>query len=154
MLKAKGYETYKLADGTLGIRRQRGLADKIDKLAVDKYGIIIKSEKKTAPKSLVNSFKGPKYNSCPDPSPFAKNAVDIIENNNQFVWVEEKGRWFSSDGTRQIWYENGWKYDGGSGVIEEFTIIPKYSMRKSYKTSTTSNKTFMQAHHGIQSIGK
>lgn len=36
----------------------------------------------------VNTVKGPKYNSCPDSSPCAKNAVDIIENNNQFVWVE------------------------------------------------------------------
>lgn len=36
----------------------------------------------------------------------AQSAVEIIENNNQFVWVEEKGRWFSPDGTRQIWFEN------------------------------------------------
>ena len=99
----------------------------------------------------VNTVKGPKYNSCPDSSPFAKNAVDIIENNNQFVWVEEKGRWLSPDGTRQIWFEDGWKYDGGSGVIEEFTILKEYALKESYKTSTTGNRSFMQAHHGIQS---
>ena len=42
LLKAKGYETYKKTDGTLGIKRQKGFADKIDKLSVDKDGNIIK----------------------------------------------------------------------------------------------------------------
>ena len=98
----------------------------------------------------VNTVKGPKYNSCPDSSPCAKNAVEIIENNNQFVWVEEKARWFSPDGKRQIWFEDGWKYDGGSGVIEEFTIINKYSDAVG-TTPTVGNKSFMQGHHGIQS---
>ena len=80
----------------------------------------------------------------------AQSAVEIIENNNQFVWVEEKARWFSPNGKRQIWFEDGWKYDGGSGVIEEFTIINKYSDAVG-TTPTVGNKSFMQGHHGIQS---
>ena len=152
LLKARGYEVLKRPDGSLGLRRQKGLADKIEQLSVDKDGNIIRIENKTAAMPPVNTVKGPKYNSCPDSSPFAKNAVDIIENNNQFVWVEEKGRWLSPDGTRQIWFEDGWKYDGGSGVIEEFTILKEYALKESYKTSTTGNRSFMQAHHGIQSF--
>lgn len=82
----------------------------------------------------------------------AQSAVEIIENNNQFVWVEEKARWFSPDGKRQIWFEDGWKYDGGSGVIEEFTVVKKCSIYKSsYKTTTTNTGAFMNGHHGIQS---
>ena len=100
----------------------------------------------------VNTVKGPKYNSCPDSSPCAKNAVEIIENNNQFVWVEEKARWFSPDGKRQIWFEDGWKYKGDGGIIGEFTVVEKHSMCKTtYKTSTTGNGSFMNGHHGIQS---
>ena len=152
LLKAKGYEVLKRPDGSLGLRRQKGLADKIEQLSVDKDGIIIRIENKTAAMPPVNTVKGPKYNSCPDSSPCAKNAVEIIENNNQFVWVEEKARWFSPDGKRQIWFEDGWKYDGGSGVIEEFTILKEYGLKESYKTSTTGNRSFMQAHHGIQSF--
>jgi len=152
LLKAKGYEVFKRPDGSLGLRRQKGLADKIEQLSVDEDGVIIRIENKNVSKPPLNAMKGPKYNPCPDPSPFAKNAVDIIENNNQFVWVEEKGRWLSPDGTRQIWFEDGWKYDGGSGVIEEFTILKEYALKESYKTSTTGNRSFMQAHHGIQSF--
>ena len=152
LLKAKGYEIVKYSDGSLGIRRQKGFADKLDKLSVDKDGIIVRIENKNVAKPPLNAMKGPKYNPCPDSSQYAKNAVEIIENNNQFVWVEEKGRWLSPDGTRQIWFEDGWKYDGGSGVIEEFTILKEYALKESYKTSTTGNRSFMQAHHGIQSF--
>ena len=152
LLKARGYEVFKRPDGSLGLRRQKGLADKIEQLSVDEDGIIIRIENKTAAMPPVNTVKGPKYNSCPDSSPCAKNAVEIIENNNQFVWVEEKARWFSPDGKRQIWFEDGWKYDGGSGVIEEFTVVKKYSIYKSsYKTTTTNSGAFMNGHHGIQS---
>lgn len=95
--------------------------------------------------------KGPKYNPCPDPSPYAKNAVEIIENNNQFEWNEPEAKWLSPSGKRKIWYDNGWKYEGENGIVEEFTVLKKFRMRNSYKTSTTGNKSFMQAHHGIQS---
>lgn len=97
------------------------------------------------------SVKDPKYNPCPDPSPYAKNAVEIIESHNQFVWNEPEARWLSPDGSRKIWFENVWKYEGENGIVEEFTVLEKYSMRNSYKTSTIGNKSFMQAHHGIQS---
>ena len=152
LLKAKGYEVFKRPDGSLGLRRQKGLADKIEQLSVDKDGNIIRIENKNVSKPPVNAMKGPKYNPCPDSSPCAKNAVNIIETQNQFVWVEEEVKWFSPDGTRKIWFDNGWKYDGGSGVVEEFTIVEKYSMCKtSYKTSTTRMGSFMNGHHGIQS---
>ena len=152
LLKARGYEVFKRPDGSLGLRRQKGLADKIEQLSVDKDGIIIRIENKTAAMPPVNTVKGPKYNSCPDSSPCAKNAVEIIENNNQFVWVEEKARWFSPDGKRQIWFEDGWKYDGGSGVIKEFAVYDKYSMVKGLTpTLEGTNKSFMNGHHGIQS---
>lgn len=96
--------------------------------------------------------KGPKYNPCPDPSPYAKNAVEIIENNNQFVWNEPEAKWLSPSGKRKIWYDNGWKYEGENGIVEEFTVLEKYSMCKTtYKTSTTGNGSFMNGHHGIQS---
>lgn len=97
------------------------------------------------------SVKGPKYNSCPDTNPYAKNAVEIIEVHNQFVWNEPEAKWLSSDGKRKIWFENVWKYEGENGIVEEFTVLEKYSMKNSYKTSTIGNKSFMQAHHGIQS---
>ena len=155
LLKARGYEVLKRPDGSLGLRRQKGLADKIEQLSVDKDGNIIRIENKTAAMPPVKAEHGQVYNKvfadASGNSYNAQSAVEIIENNNQFVWVEEKGRWFSPDGTRQIWFENRWKYDGGSGVIEEFTVISKYSMRNSYKTSTTGTHSFMQAHHGIQS---
>ena len=152
LLKARGYEVFKRPDGSLGLRRQKGLADKIEQLSVDKDGNIIRIENKTAAMPPVNTVKGPKYNSCPDSSPCAKNAVEIIENNNQFVWVEEKARWFSPDGKRQIWFEDGWKYDGGSGVIKEFAVYDKYSMVKGLTpTLEGTNKSFMNGHHGIQS---
>ena len=152
LLKAKGYEVFKRPDGSLGLRRQKGLADKIEQLSVDEDGVIIRIENKTAAMPPVNTVKGPKYNSCPDSSPCAKNAVEIIENNNQFVWVEEKARWFSPDGKRQIWFEDGWKYKGDGGIIGEFTVVEKHSMCKTtYKTSTTGNGSFMNGHHGIQS---
>ena len=152
LLKAKGYEVFKRPDGSLGLKRQKGLADKIEQLSVDEDGVIIRIENKNVSKPPLNAMKGPKYNPCPDPSPCAKNAVNIIETQNQFVWVEEEVKWFSPDGTRKIWFDNGWKYDGGSGVVEEFTIVEKYSMCKtSYKTSTTRTGSFMNGHHGIQS---
>ena len=104
-------------------------------------------------KPIVNeSFKGHKYNSIPDSSPYAKNAVEIIENHNHFIWVEGKKRWLSPNGTRKIWFENIWKYQDGNGrIVEEFTILKEYGMKKYYKTSTVSKKSFMQAHHGIKS---
>lgn len=97
-------------------------------------------------------IKTSNYNPCPDPSPYAKNAVEIIEKHNQFVWVEEESKWFSPNGNRKIWYENGWKYQDGNGkIVEEFTVLKNYSMKKTYKTSTVNKKSFMQAHHGIKS---
>ena len=91
--------------------------------------------------------KGPKYNSCPDPNPYAKNAVEIIVH-NQFVWNEPEAKWLSPDGKRKIWYENVWKYEGDNGIVDEFTVVKKYSMCKTgYKTSTTGNGTFMNGHH-------
>lgn len=95
--------------------------------------------------------KGPKYNPCPDPSPYAKNAVEIIENNNQFVWNEPEAKWLSPSGKRKIWYDNGWKYEGENGIVEEFTVLEKYKQKVNYKTSTIEKKSFMQAHHGIKS---
>lgn len=155
LLKARGYEVFKRPDGSLGLRRQKGLADKIEQLSVDEDGVIIRIENKNVSKPPVKAEHGQVYNKvfadASGNSYNAQSAVEIIENNNQFVWVEEKARWFSPDGKRQIWFEDGWKYDGGSGVIEEFTVISKYSMRNSYKTSTTGTHSFMQAHHGIQS---
>lgn len=98
------------------------------------------------------SVKGPKYNPCPDLNPYAKNAVEIIEVHNQFVWNEPEAKWLSPDGKRKIWFENVWKYEGENGIIVgEFNVLEKYSMINSYKTSTIGNKSFMQAHHGIQS---
>ena len=155
LLKARGYEVFKRPDGSLGLRRQKGLADKIEQLSVDEDGVIIRIENKNVSKPPVKAEHGQVYNKvfadASGNSYNAQSAVEIIENNNQFVQVEEKARWFSPDGKRQIWFEDGWKYDGGSGVIEEFTVISKYSMRNSYKTSTTGTHSFMQAHHGIQS---
>ena len=156
LLKAKGYEVFKRHDGSLGLRRQKGLADKIEQLSVDKDGNIIRIENKTAAMPPVKAEHGQVYNKvfadASGNSYNAQSAVEIIENNNQFVWVEEKARWFSPNGKRQIWFEDGWKYDGGSGVIEEFTILKEYALKESYKTSTTGNRSFMQAHHGIQSF--
>ncbi len=145
LLKAKGYETYKQADGTLGIRRQRGLADKIEKLVVDRDGKV-QIYQETKPLASVNHYKG----QCPDSSAYAKNAIEIIENYNQMSWVEGEKCWKTMDGKRKIWFDNGWKYDGGNGVVEEFTIISKYS-DSSGTTPTVGNKSFMQGHHGIQS---
>ncbi len=154
LLKAKGYEVFKRPDGSLGLRRQKGLADKIEQLSVDKDGNIIRTENKTAAMPPVKAEHGQVYNKvfadASGNSYNAQSAVEIIENNNQFVWVEEKARWFSPNGKRQIWFEDGWKYDGGSGVIEEFTIINKYSDAVG-TTPTVGNKSFMQGHHGIQS---
>ena len=96
-------------------------------------------------KAYENKIKDIRYNTENLP-PEGKNIVDSYCSN------EEKGRWLSPDGTRQIWFEDGWKYDGGSGVIEEFTILKEYGLKESYKTSTTGNRSFMQAHHGIQSF--
>ena len=156
LLKARGYEVFKRPDGSLGLRRQKGLADKIEQLSVDEDGVIIRIENKNVSKPPVKAEHGQVYNKvfadASGNSYNAQSAVEIIENNNQFVWVEEKGRWFSPDGTRQIWFENRWKYDGGSGVIEEFTVVKKYSIYKSsYKTTTTNSGAFMNGHHGIQS---
>ena len=154
LLKARGYEVLKRPDGSLGLRRQKGLADKIEQLSVDKDGNIIRIENKTAAMPPVKAEHGQVYNKvfadASGNSYNAQSAVEIIENNNQFVWVEEKARWFSPNGKRQIWFEDGWKYDGGSGVIEEFTIINKYSDAVG-TTPTVGNKSFMQGHHGIQS---
>gem|GEM_PF-5240263 len=97
--------------------------------------------------------KGPKYNPCPDPSPYAKNAVEIIENNNQFVWNEPEAKWLSPDGSRKIWYDNGWKYqDGKKEIVKEFSVYDKYSMVQGITpTLKGTNKSFMNGHHGIQS---
>lgn len=156
LLKEKGYEVFKRHDGSLGLRRQKGLADKIEQLSVDKDGVIIRIENKTAAMPPVKAEHGQVYNKvfadASGNSYNAQSAVEIIENNNQFVWVEEKARWFSPDGTRQIWFENGWKYDGGKGVIKEFSVYDKYSMVKGLTpTLKGTNKSFMNGHHGIQS---
>lgn len=74
-----------------------------------------------------------------------------MESQNSFVWVEEEGKWFSPDKKKKIRYDNGWKYEGGRGVVEEFTVLKSYKLKTAYKTSTIGNRAFMQAHHGIQS---
>lgn len=107
---------------------------------------------KDAVDESINVITNKPYTRTPDPSEFAKNASDIIENYHKFTWDENTGIWFSPDKKRKIWYEDGWKYEGENKIIiEEFTVLKSFKMKTNYKTSTIVNKSFMQAHHGIQS---
>ena len=89
LLKARGYEVFKRPDGSLGLRRQKGLADKIEQLSVDEDGVIIRIENKNVSKPPVKAEHGQVYNKvfadASGNSYNAQSAVEIIENNNQFV---------------------------------------------------------------------
>ena len=129
---------------------------KIDEFAERVFGKGIRKVEvelgKDAVDESINVITNKPYTRTPDPSEFAKNASDIIENYHKFTWDENTGIWFSPDKKRKIWYEDGWKYEGENKIIiEEFTVLKSFKMKTNYKTSTIVNKSFMQAHHGIQS---
>ena len=129
---------------------------KIDEFAERVFGRSIQKAEvelgKDAVDESINVITNKPYTRTPDPGEFAKNASDIIENYHKFTWDENTGIWFSPDKKRKIWYEDGWKYEGENKIIiEEFTILKSFKMKTNYKTSTIVNKSFMQAHHGIQS---
>ena len=123
LLKAKGYETYKKTDGTLGIKRQKGFADKIDKLSVDKDGNIIKIEKssmKNVPKSN-GIWSGTRGNSkwIPD-----KHYIPKQFNESELTW-ESLLQKYDIDG---INYKNG--YPDFSGISKGDVSIKNFSAKR------------------------
>jgi hypothetical protein len=75
-------------------------------------------------------------------------AVAIIENYNQFTQIRGKTEWVLDDKVIEF-KDKTWIYRKGTGAeIKEGTVIKKYGQKVS--THTIDNKSFMQAHHGIQ----